>query len=66
MTLYLYKEPLEANLEQILVYLWQRIFELQPFKLSDRFEIDTIFGPTAIWMSEILFETRLWHTIYFF
>ena len=47
MTLYLYKEPLEVNLEQIWYTYDKGNCELQPFKLSDPFEIDAIFGPTA-------------------
>ena len=36
------------------------------YKRSDPFEIDVIFASTTIRISEILFETHLWDTIYFF
>ena len=49
-----------------MVYLWQRLFDVKPFKLSDPFEMDAIFDPTATWISEIMFETRLWDAIYIF
>ena len=38
------------------------VFDIQSFKLLSTFEIETIFAPTLIHNSKIMFETRLWDT----
>ena len=42
-----------------LVCLPQKVFDIQPFKLLDTFQMEVIFAPTIIHISKILFETTL-------